>query len=285
MSETATRFATALVVGPLAIAALIAGGWYWAGTVLIVALISEIEFFDIMRARGYHPHRGIALAVTTVLILVAYLAGIELAAGILTAGILGILVTQLSKPTMGKAIPNISVSMAGVLYVGWLISHGIYLREIGGAERPALGIFAVLFVLVATFSADTGGYFVGRAYGRHKVAPSISPKKSWEGLGGSVLAAAASGPLLRMIWEIWGDPVPFAWALLAGLGAALAVVGFAGDLVESVLKRDADVKDSGAILPGHGGFLDRIDAVLFTIPFTYYVLSLVDLGKFGGPTP
>lgn len=286
MSETATRIATGLVLAPLAVAALIAGGWFWAGTVLFVALISLLEFFDIMRARGYHPHRGIGVAVCAVLIIVAHIAGLELAAGILTAGILGILVTQLSKPAMGKAIPNISVSIAGVLYVGWLISHGIYLRAIGGEARPDLGIFAVLFVLAATFSADTGAYFVGRKFGRHKVAPTISPKKSWEGLGGGVVSAAASGPLLRWIWEHWGDPVPFDWGLLAALGFALGLVGFAGDLVESLLKRDADVKDSGAILPGHGGFLDRIDGVLFTIPFTYYVLSFVDVGAhFGPPHP
>lgn len=274
MNETLTRVLTALILAPAAVWCLVQGGWIWAGLVAIVATISLLEFCSIMEARGYHPHRLISVAVTAGLIFVAHVAGIELAAGVLTAGILGILVAQLSKPNMGKAIPNISVTIAGVLYVGWLISHGIYLRQIGGSDEW-VGVFAVFFALAATFLNDTGAYFVGRRFGRHKVAPTISPKKSWEGLIGGVITAALGALLVHWLWIRFVGPLPWSASTMAALGFVIGWVGFAGDLVESLLKRDADVKDSGSILPGHGGFLDRIDAVLFTIPLTYHVLVLI----------
>lgn len=275
MRETLTRFGTALVLAPLAVWMLVLGGWYWAGFLIIVATISVYEFLNIMEARGYSPHRNITFIVTAGLIAVAEAAGLEFAAALLTAGILGLLVAQLAAPRVGKDIPNVSVSVAGVTYVGWLVSHAVYLRQVdlGGIHS---GVYAVLFALVANFFNDTGAYFVGRRFGRTKVAPSVSPSKTWEGLLGGVVVAGLGGLLIKWLWELGVEPIDHGYLFWWILGMIVGLVGFSGDLVESLVKRDADVKDSGSMLPGHGGFLDRIDGALFTVPFVYYALSLIE---------
>lgn len=279
MSETQTRLATAIVVAPITLWVLWLGGLAWAIYVAVVAIICETEFFDIMTAKGLHPHRLIAYVVTVALILAALVGGMELSVLMLTVGILAILVMQLVRRTFVAAIPDTSVSMTGVLYIGWLLAHGVWLREMRAPDGGELGSFALLFALAVTFLGDTGGYFAGRAWGKHKIAPSISPKKSWEGLGGSIVLGAMAGPLFQWITEQWFFPVPIDTWLLALLGIPVVLIGFAGDLVESLIKRDAAVKDSGTLLPGHGGLLDRIDGVLFTVPLTYYLF--VFLQRFG----
>ena len=276
MNETVTRLATALVIAPVAVWLIAVGGWAWTAFLIAIAVTCEIEFFNLMEAKGFRPHRAVALSVTVALMAVAHLAGIELAAGMLTAGILGLLVAHLSRPSIGEVIPSISVTMAAVLYVGWLLSHGIYLRQLVASDGSDIGVFAVLLALVTTALSDSGAYFVGRQLGRHPIAPNISPKKTWEGLLGGVAAAGLGGVALKLGTELWFRPVPYGYAFLFVLGVGAGVVGFLGDLVESLLKRDADVKDSGKLLPGHGGFLDRIDGYLFTVPFTFYALTLAE---------
>ena len=258
VTETQTRIVTALLLGPLVIYLLVVGGWPWTLFLLVVAVICEIEFFDLMEGKGFRPHRQIALTVTAALMAVAHLAGMELAAGMLTAGILGLLVAHLSRPSIGHVIPSISVTMAAVLYIGWLISHAIYLRQMVGPDGGDVGVFAVLFALLTTALNDTGAYFVGRRLGRHPVAPTISPKKTWEGLVGGLAAAGIAGLALKLGAELWFRPVPYGYGVLGALGIAAGTAGFLGDLVESLLKRDAEVKDSGTLLPGHGGMLDQI---------------------------
>jgi phosphatidate cytidylyltransferase len=251
------------------------GGFLWAVYVTGAAIICQTEFFAIMAARGFHGHRTVAAAISAGLILLGWLAGIEFAAGLLTAGILGLLVVHLSRPAIGNVISSISATLAGVLYIGWMLSHGVYLREVEAWDGTHIGLFAVLFALACTFMNDTGGYFAGRALGKHKVAPRISPKKSWEGLAGGIICSGATAALLKFGADRWFDPVPYGYTVWVLLGMTIGVVGFFGDLVESLLKRDADVKDSGTLLPGHGGLLDRVDGVLFTVPFTYYALTFL----------
>lgn len=276
MTETQTRLLTAAVIGPVSIVMLVAGGWVWALYAAAIATICVLEFFAIMAAKGHKPMKNVAVSVTVGLLAVAEFAGIQFAAGMLTAGILALLIHQLTAREGGSAITNISVTLAGVLYVGWLLSHGVYLRHLEGPGGEDLGLFAVFFVLATTFLNDTGAYFAGRAYGRHKVAPSISPKKSWEGLIGGIATAGLAGGATGFVTESFFMDVPYSEVALVVLGMLLGLVGFFGDLVESLLKRDADVKDSGSLLPGHGGMLDRIDGLLFTLPFAYYAFQILN---------
>ena len=139
---------------------------------------------------------------------------------------------------------------------------------------PESGIFFVLYVLVVVVWCDSGAYFAGRLYGRRKLAPRISPTKSVEGALGGILAGTLSACLMKALfdwfWPSLSSGFPWSWAL--GFGVVLSVVGIIGDLVESLIKRDAAAKDAGRLLPGMGGVLDRIDAPLLASPVMYYML-------------
>jgi len=168
-----------------------------------------------------------------------------------------------------RTISGIAVTMFGILYVGWLPAHFILLHE-----DPQLGAGMVTLLIVAVALSDTGAFFSGKAFGKHKLAPVTSPNKTWEGAIGGTVTAMLGMTLIYWLrhslgWEAWPD-----WSLMRYLatGFALAFLGQIGDLVESLLKRDADFKDSGTILPGHGGVLDRCDAMLFSAPLLYYIM-------------
>ena len=161
----------------------------------------------------------------------------------------------------------------GPVYIGFLLGSALMLREITGSEPdgPAnLGRSWLLFALLVTFAVDTGAYLVGRAVGSRPMAPSISPNKTWEGSVGGFISAVAAALVLGLVFDL-GIPV---WQQ-AVIGAVVGVVAQWGDLLESKLKRLADVKDAGSIIPGHGGLLDRLDSILLTLPAVYYLLVTV----------
>jgi len=139
---------------------------------------------------------------------------------------------------------------------------------------PDTGVFLMIYTLAVVIGCDAGAYFAGRAWGRRKLAPEISPNKSVEGALGGVLAGSLAGLLVKLIFDLFwpGLSAMLRWDVAIPIGVTLCVVGIIGDLVESLLKRDADVKDTGALLPGMGGVLDRIDAPLLALPFAYYLL-------------
>ena len=161
-----------------------------------------------------------------------------------------------------KMIASAAVTILGVLYVVLLGGHLVALRT--GFEQP-LSAHLLSFFFLVLMGADTGAYYVGRAIGKHKLAPAISPGKTWEGVAGGVLAALA----LATVAHFWFfRELPLKWALpLAGV---MATLGILGDLTESALKRGAGAKDAAKILPGHGGVLDRLDSLLFNAPLIYY---------------
>jgi phosphatidate cytidylyltransferase len=151
--------------------------------------------------------------------------------------------------------------MAGLLYTAIPCASLIWLR---GHE-----MMLALFPMLCVWATDTGAYFIGKKFGRHKLAPAISPGKTWEGLGGGVAAAVA----IALVMHPFAG-VPFSFSQSAVIAALIAVVGQAGDLFESWLKRRAGVKDSGTLIPGHGGILDRVDALVFTLPLFAIAVAL-----------
>lgn len=169
------------------------------------------------------------------------------------------LVVSMRSDDLAKALPRASLLLMGIVYVfaGW--RSAIPLRE--------MNPHWLLFALLVNWAGDTGAYFAGRAFGKHKLAPVVSPKKTWEGAVASVVASVvvAGGYVLKLIPDVPAVHV-VVLAILANIAGQL------GDLVESTMKRGAGVKDSGAILPGHGGFLDRVDSTLFALPVTYAYL-------------
>ena len=154
--------------------------------------------------------------------------------------------------------------VAGMLYVGWLLGYLVALRGLDDGRNW------VMLALLVTFGSDTAAFFVGRALGRHRLAPQISPGKTWEGAIAGICGAVVVVLLFTLPTPLQLD---IGYWQAVGLGLAVSVFGQAGDLVESLLKRNTGVKDSGSLLPGHGGFLDRIDSVIFAgVVVYYYVL-------------
>lgn len=156
----------------------------------------------------------------------------------------------------------------GIFYAGVLLTCVAALKRDGGANT---GGDRVLFVLVVMWLGDTGAYFAGRFLGKHKLYPAVSPKKTWEGAFGGIAGSLAAAIVMKLIRD---EHLGFGWLDLVLITVPGAMLGQMGDLVESLFKRSTGVKDSGAILPGHGGILDRIDAVLFFAPWVYVYIQL-----------
>ena len=161
----------------------------------------------------------------------------------------------------------------GPVYIGFFLATALMLREVTGSEVEGtadLGRSWLLFAILVTFAVDTGAYLVGHAVGSRPLAPSISPNKTWEGSAGGFISAVAAAMVLGLVFDL-GVPV---WQQ-AVIGAVVGVVAQWGDLIESKLKRLADVKDAGSIIPGHGGLLDRLDSMLLSLPAVYFLVVTV----------
>ena len=180
---------------------------------------------------------------------------------LLTSAVVLSLIWLLVRPQKEGAFVGWVWTLAGILYLGWLLSHFVALR---GLDDGRNWVFLALF---ATFASDTAAYFVGRALGRHHLAPAISPGKTWEGTIAGVFGAIIVS-LLFTLPSCFNLPLGYGQAIL--LGFLISLFGQIGDLTESLFKRNIGVKDSGSLLPGHGGFLDRIDSVVFAGVVVYY---------------
>jgi phosphatidate cytidylyltransferase len=173
----------------------------------------------------------------------------------------------------------VSSTVLGALLLGGTLSYAVFLRYLpvpgAGAEEPRLvGAALVAFPLLLTWTSDSGAYFGGRAFGRRKLMPSVSPGKTVAGAVAGVFCSVAAGALLG--WLLFGRLAPGLGIVEAAIGGALiSVVAQVGDLAESLLKREAKVKDSGTLFPGHGGLLDRVDSLLFAIPVAFWYLGAV----------
>lgn len=163
-----------------------------------------------------------------------------------------------------KMLTGVGVTMLGVIYVVFLGGFLVAIRT-GFENAPNLSTHLLAYFFLVIFGSDTGAYFAGRAFGKHKLAPVISPGKTVEGLIGGIVAAAGFGALAT----VWFFPeLPYKWSI--PLAVVLAGVGVLGDLCESAMKRGSKTKDAASILPGHGGLLDRLDSLLFGAPILYY---------------
>src|SRR5690606_3746527 len=170
-----------------------------------------------------------------------------------------------------RSVPGLASSVFGIFYVGWFGAHFTLLHSVHRGDVH-IGPGLVTLLIVAVVLTDSAAYFVGSRFGRHKVAPAISPNKSWEGAAGGLVFSLAGMAVLYFLYRRFPDgPLPdwnFPRYLFAG--ALLSAVAQVGDFAESAIKRDAGVKDSGVLFPGHGGVLDRCDGFLFAAPVLYY---------------
>lgn len=265
------RVVTALVGIPLLLLVVWFGFPWLMLALLAVSLLALGELYRLVARGGVSPSiaAGSPLMVATVLAFQFRQSWGEYLSLMVAGGCILSLVWVMVVRRNG--FTSWACTVGGVLYVGFLLSHALLLREVG--EGTSEGRNWLLFAFLTTFANDTGAFFTGRAIGRHAMAPTISPRKTWEGaIGGLVFAvgiAVALGALFRLPAGAWQ------YALL---GLAIGVAAQLGDLAESKIKRTAQVKEAGGLLPGHGGLLDRLDSVLFVLPVVYYLVVFV-LGR------
>ncbi len=283
-----TRLATAAVLIPFVLWTVAQGGLFYLAVVMGIGMLAQHEFYGLIVDKGARPIESVGLAFGAAVILLAYFGTEYQAMLLMTATLLTLMVAQLGQNQIHEAMASISGTFFGVFYVAWLLSHAVLLRKFDAAAAahhdpamlsmagvtPETGIFLMIFALVPVVLCDAGAYFAGRAWGRRKLAPEISPNKSVEGALGGLIAGVLSGVVTKLLFDLlrpdWSAALP--WSLAIAFAFALCVVGIVGDLVESLLKRDAEVKDTGALLPGMGGMLDRIDAHLLGLPTLYYLM-------------
>ncbi len=286
VSNLAQRLLTASLVIPPILWLIVAGGVPFLIAVIVITLMGLREFYRLIEDKGAHPLVGFGLAAGAALPCVAYLGNEYHTTLLMTAVLLGVMVAQVGKAEITEALASISGTFFGVFYVAWLLSHVVVLRQFHDvvAARfgpmaahqiaPDAGAFYVIFALAALVGCDAGAYFAGRKWGRRKLAPQISPGKTVEGALGGVAGGTANALIFKGIFDVWWPDLSasFPWSAALLFAVVLTVVGIIGDLVESLLKRDAQRKDAGSLLPGMGGFLDRIDSSLLGIPVMYYLL-------------
>jgi phosphatidate cytidylyltransferase len=266
------RVASGVVFVPLFIAVTRAGGFAFLAFVDLVIVLGMLEFYGMMRTKGMHPYRGIGVVSGITLSTYIFFRSGQYANFVFTFIVLALMGLELTRRDNRRAVFHVSTTIFGVVYVAFLSSHFVLLRELPnliGAPYEQ-GASFVFLVVAVTWASDTGAYTVGSLFGSHMLLPRVSRHKTWEGAAGGVLFGAVAG---------WISSVTFAGYLLAWEGVAMgvlaSVVGLLGDLFESMLKRDAQVKDTSHLIPGHGGVLDRFDSLLFTAPLIYYFLKFV----------
>jgi phosphatidate cytidylyltransferase len=267
------RIGSAVVFLPILYFLVRLGGPLFFLFVALEIALGLWEFYALMSAQGLRPYRWLGVGAGVAVAWFVY-AGLPTQANLLlTAFLIGVMAVELLRPR-GQGVGPMSVTLFGVLYVGWLSAHLLYLRELPTSvgQPYAAGAALVFLVFLPTWSCDTAAYAVGMAFGRRRLLPSVSPKKSVEGsLGG--LAAAVAATLLARAW--FAPFLSLTHALI--LGTAIGVFAQVGDLAESLLKRVSRAKDSGEMIPGHGGVLDRFDSLYFTAPLVYYYVKLLVL--------
>ena len=226
------------------------GGWWFTGLVLVMALVAAREMVELARLAGFAPSRASGLVACLMGFVLALWPNQALFSVPATVLLLASLAWQICRNTP-RPISDWAMPLAGGLYIGWCSGHLAALRMF------ANGAWWLVVAIGATWVSDSGAYFVGRRIGKHKLAPAISPRKTWEGYFGGV----ATGTMFGVLISIW-SPLGMLNNVLACL--AVSMVGTLGDLAESMFKRQANAKDSGILIPGQGGAFDRLDSLLWS---------------------
>ena len=276
------RVLSAVVFLPLLVLLARAGGYWFLGFGLLFIGLALREFYRMMEGKGLQAHWKSGF-LAALLFPIGFFARLRTQrteewhlAGLLTVLLIAMLLAELRRGASKQTLVNTSATLLGTLYIGWLGSHVVALRELPQIlGRPyAQGMSFALLPFFLAWTCDTAAYLVGRAWGRHRLAPNVSPGKSVEGAVGGLVAAILASAVAR----VWFAPyLGLGQALILGL--LVGVFAQLGDLVESLLKRDAETKESSTLIPGHGGVLDRFDSILFAAPLVYYFLLWEVFGR------
>lgn len=225
----------------------------------VFALLMSLEFFAIMDAKGFRTHRMLVLLTGAGVIYLTWFNPYWNVLAVIIFVVLNLGLLAFRRKTQ-NAMADSGVTLLALFYVPIFLAFTVAIRGL------PMGAYYLVIVFLGIWAYDSAAYFVGKAFGKHKLAPNISPKKSVEGLIGGAIAVFVGIPVLtHVLWPVIG----FTWWETLLLAVIIIAGGTIGDLVESALKRDAVVKDSGGFLPGHGGMLDRFDGVLYSSPVLY----------------
>jgi CDP-diglyceride synthetase len=263
--------ATGLGFAAVAVACFELGSVATVALTTVVVVLAAAEAYAALRRSGSHPATLLGLVATGAAMVAAYAKGVSALPLVLVLLIVTSMIWYLVGAERGSPVAGISATVLGFAWVGLLGSFaGLMLAPSQYPDRH--GITFLFGAVAATVSADVGALVIGGWRGRHPLAPHVSPHKTWEGLiGGTFLAVLVSAALV-------GQVHPWTPAKAAVLGLVAAVLAPLGDLCESLIKRDLNLKDMGSLLPGHGGVLDRVDGLLFVLPATYYLVRVLHLG-------
>lgn len=269
------RIRTAIVAIPIALCLIKLGGLPFALGVLLLGLVGFREFQDMLTKDGIQVYRAMGMAGTCLLILAAGAGHGDWLLPLVILFSLLVMLEGLYCYAQGHFPENTGLTCMALVYLGLPFAHFILLRELTGPVHTlplwgpmSLGEALLWTVMFATWASDTFAYFGGRAFGRTKLLPRVSPKKTREGALCGFIGCVLTVWLLGNVWLGY----PLLPVLLLGIG--IGIFAPLGDLVESILKRSCDIKDSGNFFPGHGGVLDRCDSLIFSVPFAYYFITL-----------
>jgi phosphatidate cytidylyltransferase len=288
VSELTRRVLFAVVAAPLGVLVVFYGGAALAALLAVVSAVGAWEFFRIARATGLTPMDdiGVALAgIVPVLVHARYLRLYELPlAGMAVAALILLALSIWTRGVSGKPLGAVASTVFGIVYTGGMLSFAYAIRyhdyvigtvnvPLGGGLLVPAGGLLLLFPLLLTWSTDIGAYVVGRAFGKRKLIPSVSPGKTVAGaVGGLVITAVVAWSYARYLLTP-ATQLGFVRGGAVLFGLLVSIAAQIGDLAESLLKREAGVKDSSHIIPGHGGVLDRFDSLLFVLPVAYLLLN------------
>jgi len=247
--------------------------WLFTAFIAIWGLLAVLEFYRLLTPLKIAPVYIFGIIWTLAFIILnnpsvtartePYVKPDMLITMLITGGAVISLVTLLARRQKFNAFPAWAWTWAGILYIGWLLGYAVALRGLDDGRNW------VFYALFCTFGSDTAAFFIGRAFGRHKLAPSISPGKTWEGAFGGLLGAVGVSLLFLLNHPLSLSAGFTVWQAVV-LGLLVSTGGQLGDLVESLFKRNVGAKDSGTLLPGHGGVLDRMDSIVFALVIVYY---------------
>ncbi len=276
------RWLTALIAIPIVLLFVWFGGWWAFAATSMVAAIIMYELRNMLRHAGYHPLMLVSLGLSILFLLAAMFPRQQLL--LLEIGFGAFLLISFSwlffRKNLDGAVVDWSLTLAIAVYIGFPMSYFLLLRGYDASAWQGFsgmwvylprGTWWLLMVLLGVWGFDAAAFFTGRSFGRHKLAPRISPAKSWEGVFGGFVLSIAAALVLTV------KPLDVPWYLAIVLGILVGIAAVLGDLAESLIKRQTHVKDSGQFMPGHGGLLDRVDSLLFAAIVVYFFALCVGL--------
>lgn len=275
LNKNATRMLTGLILGLIVVYAIMWGGMWLACMLVIFMCLCAKEYVKILEHKGFYPSLKIIIASEIFLAIIAYFKQFDLVSIALTACTMMAFLWVLFRGRQ-PYIANVATTILGFVYCGWFPLHLIFLRDLSSYTYES-GLGFVIMMFTSILMTDIGCYYVGCNFGKHKLAPIVSPNKTIEGSLGGMACAIIGATLVGFV-------IGVEWYLSALAGLICTICAQVGDLCESLIKRDAGVKDSGNSLPGHGGFLDRADSFIFTIPAMFYFTKWVIMNDSAVPT-